>query len=149
MKRITLFSTLIILFGLATSNRQINNGDIYEGALVDGQPHGLGTLTYAGGNKYVGAFNNGLMHGHGTLSFASGSSYVGEWKNGKWDGKGIFKYVDGSIWHSGLWKDGGPVVVEKNSGAALDRATPSNGANIPKNPNVSTFQPPPRLSWSR
>ena len=58
------------------------NGDVYEGAYVEGQFHGDGALRTRIG-KYVGDFEGGLKHGNGRMEWYSGDV--------RWD---ILKYYN-------------------------------------------------------
>ena len=58
------------------------NGDVYEGAYVEGQFHGHGALRTRIG-KYVGDFEGGLKHGNGRMEWYSGDV--------RWD---ILKYYN-------------------------------------------------------
>ena len=80
--------------------REIGDKDIhaeYNGDVVIGKPHGVGTVVYPDGNKYVGEWMNGLFHGQGIYTTASnGYSYVGEYRIGfLWNG--TMKEKDGNI----------------------------------------------------
>ena len=80
--------------------REIGDKDFhakYQGDVVIGKPHGVGTLVYPDGNKYVGEWMNGLFHGQGIYTIASnGFSYVGEYRIGSlWNG--TIKGKDGTI----------------------------------------------------
>ena len=80
--------------------REIGDKDIhaeYNGDVVIGKPHGVGTVVYPDGNKYVGEFMNGLFHGQGIYTIASdGYSYIGEYRIGSlWNG--TMKEKDGTI----------------------------------------------------
>lgn len=44
-------------------------------------------------NQYTGDFVQGQRHGQGTFSYAGGAFYEGEWKNDKKDGKVSQKYI--------------------------------------------------------
>jgi chromosome segregation ATPase len=39
----------------------------YAGPVVDGRPHGVGTVRFANGNTYLGEVKDGKLHGPGTL----------------------------------------------------------------------------------
>lgn len=88
------------------------NGDIYEGQILNQQPNGKGNMTYAdgrivygewegldpvgtctcmwrNGDKYVGTMKDGQMHGKGQLTRVDGLEYDGEWENGLKHGVGI------------------------------------------------------------
>ena len=45
-----------------------------------------------------------MKEGIGTYTFANGNKFVGNFKNGKKDGSGILYYIDGSF-EEGKWKD--------------------------------------------
>jgi hypothetical protein len=76
-----------------------------EGVWKKGKQIGLGTSTFANGDKYVGEFK-GDYNGQGTYTFTSGSKYVGEFKDGKYNGQGTEYAANGSIINQGIWADG-------------------------------------------
>ena len=105
-----------------------SDGREYTGEWVDGEPHGLGTMTGPSGEKYVGGFRDGEFSGEGAYSWPSGEKHWGEFQNGKyngqgthvWDngdkytgdfhdgkqhGEGTYKWADGHQ-YSGTWRDG-------------------------------------------
>ncbi len=53
--------------GLAT----YPNGDVYEGAFVNGTRHGDGVYKYSNGDIYSGKFIEGLKEGLGKLEYAA------------------------------------------------------------------------------
>lgn len=77
----------------------------YDGELLDGKMHGLGTLIIKDKSKYSGEFKNNLYHGQGTFISNEGNKYVGEWKDGEMEGKGTFTSNEGDK-YVGEWKDG-------------------------------------------
>ena len=86
------------------------NGNVYEGEVLDGKPHGHGTMTYAKDNKsklvsYVGAWKNGLRHGHGTMTWNSGNVFDGLWVDGSREGHGVLRWSSGNV-YDGDWKQG-------------------------------------------
>ena len=87
------------------TSKNLESDHVYVGEVSNWVPNGLGTFTYASGNKYVGEFKDGKMHGQGTRTYSHGAKYVGEWKNGSPHGQGTYTFADGHVW-SGLWKDG-------------------------------------------
>ena len=69
-------------------------------------PYAYGeTITYDNGDKYDGDVVNGLPHGQGTYTRADGDKYVGEWRDDLPNGQGTFTYADGSV-KEGIFKDG-------------------------------------------
>ena len=97
------------------------NGDVYEGELVNGTPEGMGVLRLANGDTYEGEFRGGAKRGKGKYTFAdggvyeggflgghpngkgkmvyaSGNVYEGDWVNSNCHGKGVMRYADGSVY---------------------------------------------------
>lgn len=90
-------------------NVRIENG-VYDGASLNGIPHGTGTAYYSNGAKYEGEWNAGKWNGSGTLYYEDGnrcSKYEGYWRIGKMHGDGTLYYSDGESW-SGEWSGGNP-----------------------------------------
>ena len=56
---------------------QYPGGEVYEGDLRSGVPHGVGTRTAASGRRYRGQFQHGLRHGAGRMVLASGENLQG------------------------------------------------------------------------
>jgi len=78
---------------------------VYVGDLLDGERHGLGTVTWSDGTKYEGEFKNGKQHGQGIETYPDGIKYEGEWKSGTKHGQGTLIWTTGSK-YEGEWKDG-------------------------------------------
>ncbi len=81
------------------------NGNRYEGEFVDGERTGLGTYTWADGERYEGEWRDGEEHGLGTYTSPDGSRYEGEWRDDKKHGLGTYTWPDGSRYEGG-WRDG-------------------------------------------
>ncbi len=100
----------------------------YTGQVVDGVPHGLGTMTYLDGRVIEGEFLHGTIQGKAKLTYPDGAvlegewengmliegtysfegyKYVGEFKDGQRHGQGRGAYADGRL-YVGEWKDGLP-----------------------------------------
>ncbi len=94
-------------------------GTHYEGAMENGQPHGVGIMTRKSGDKVEGEFKNGLIDGqvkiaysngvkyegdakkgvpdgHGAMVFPNKTRYVGDFKNGRPDGRGVYVVANGT-----------------------------------------------------
>jgi hypothetical protein len=82
-------------------------GAMYIGEHKNGQPNGLGTVTYSDGRKYSGLWQDGQPCGQGTLTYEDETTYVGDIENGQPDGYGRMTYRDGSE-HIGGWENGQP-----------------------------------------
>ena len=81
---------------------KLENGDFYEGDVVDNKPHGKGKYTTPNGNIYEGDFADGRPHGQGKYTFASGAVYEGDFADGKLNGKGKYTYENGDV-YEGDW----------------------------------------------
>ena len=69
---------------------------IYKGQVENGEPNGLGVITYRDGHKYVGEFKDGKKHSQGKFTYTDGGWYDGSWKVGQsWTG--ITYDKDGNI----------------------------------------------------
>ncbi|MBT6199433.1 MAG: MORN motif precursor [Bacteroidetes Order II. Incertae sedis bacterium] len=64
------------------------HGGTYTGEVVNGRPHGQGTLTDTDGSKYVGEWKDDKRHGQGIQTWTNGAKYFGEWKDDKRHGQG-------------------------------------------------------------
>lgn len=80
-------------------------GNVYEGGLKDGQPHGSG-YTQVDGEEYVGGFQDGKRHGIGYL-ITEDDLYVGEFESDQADGSGVSEDSQGGRYH-GQFVDGKP-----------------------------------------
>lgn len=76
----------------------------YKGEWKDGKFHGRGELIYTKGDKFSGQWENGLLHGQGIQEFENGSKYIGQFVKGKSEGKGTMRYADGDK-YVGDWKN--------------------------------------------
>ena len=81
------------------------NGDKYVGEWKAGKKSGQGTYTYPSGSKYIGEWKAGKKSGLGTYTFDNGDKYIGEWKAGKKSGLGTYTFDNGDK-YVGEWKDG-------------------------------------------
>ncbi len=90
----------------------LENGDRYEGALLNKQKHGYGVYTYANGDTYTGDWLNDNQYGYGIYLFANGSRYEGEFVNGQFEGEGTLHNQtnedDDIIEYIGQWKGSMP-----------------------------------------
>jgi hypothetical protein len=101
---------------------------IYEGEVLNGVPHGRGTLVYPNGLMFEGSWNagretgwgvlcgaddepiwagevvDGVPHGSGALFYSNGDSYAGAWKEGLPHGRGCLEMSSGN--YDGAWVEG-------------------------------------------
>ena len=112
----------VILYGWETSSgiqlREFGEKKIhplYEGDAENGQPNGLGIMTYPDGRKYLGQWRDGKKHGNGTFTYPNGMKFVGEWKESKmWnvikydpEGKFVGEILDGKVWNGIVYDNNG------------------------------------------
>ncbi len=68
----------------------------WRGPCSDGKAYGNGGATASDGTKYTGSARNGEPHGYGTLTSAGGRLiYQGDYRNGTPHGRGTFRGQDG------------------------------------------------------
>lgn len=92
-----------------TGRVEWNNGDVFEGTLVNGKSEGHGTMTWKkSGNRYVGPWVNDVQHGQGLMIFSGGSRYEGQYRHGKMSGTGKYFYGDSGDQYEGELLDGKP-----------------------------------------
>jgi hypothetical protein len=80
-----------------------DNGNKYQGEMINNTYCGIGTLTWKSGEKYEGNWLNGMPHGQGTYTYSDGSKYEGDWLDGMQHGQGTYTYPDGSK-YKGKWE---------------------------------------------
>jgi len=78
---------------------------IYEGDFINGEPYGKGKKTWLdNGDKYEGDFVRGLQQGKGKMTWADGRVYSGDYHENQRNGKGKMTYPNGKV-EEGRWKD--------------------------------------------
>jgi hypothetical protein len=77
----------------------------YKGDIKNEAPNGVGTMSFAWGDKYEGEVINANPNGQGVMTYVDGSVYRGHFKDGRPDGQGRMDTPDGG-WYEGSWKDG-------------------------------------------
>lgn len=58
------------------------DGSVWQGEFLNGQPNGIGVLKYADGNKYEGEIANHAPNGEGVMYFSNGQVVGGTWNDG-------------------------------------------------------------------
>lgn len=101
----------------------------YKGSCKDGYANGEGSYIKFGTDGkqkliYSGNLLNGMPHGKGTVKWADGSEYVGEWKEGRKQGQGTYTWADGSKYVGGWWSDQfqglGKLTIPKSNTKAIE-----------------------------
>ena len=105
-------------FSAGVATLDYENGDRYEGDVVNDLRHGKGRHACANGDTYDGGWRFDKRDGHGTMCFAPkpgdggddapraarGLRYEGAWRDDKANGHGVCEYPDGSR-YEGEWRD--------------------------------------------
>ncbi|MYH15809.1 MAG: hypothetical protein F4149_11610 [Gammaproteobacteria bacterium] len=88
---------VLVIFASVVEARSIelDNGDVYEGDLVDGLRTGQGTYTWVDGRTYTGAFVADRRHGEGVLTWKNGNRYEGQFDGDRMHGQGVFTWSNG------------------------------------------------------
>lgn len=81
------------------------NGDVYEGEISYGAPHGKGVYKWTNGDKYTGEFIDGYREGWGIQELSDGGSYQGNWFMGYMEGEGHYEFSCGIEYSGGFYKD--------------------------------------------
>ena len=82
-----------------------NNGEKYDGEVVNGYNHGFGTYYWRDGSMYEGNWDKGNKDGYGKEVFKNGDIYEGNHRNNKRDGFGKFYYKSDGFIFQGYWKN--------------------------------------------
>nr|XP_043640022.1 phosphatidylinositol 4-phosphate 5-kinase 1 [Erigeron canadensis] len=86
----------------ATTEKRLQNGDLYIGSFSGNVPHGSGKYLWADGCMYEGEWKKGKASGKGKFSWPSGATYEGEFKSGRMEGSGTFTGSEGDTYR-GSW----------------------------------------------
>lgn len=81
------------------------NGDAYEGGFLAGKKHGEGRYTFANGAVYAGEYEDDAPCGNGLQIMPNGDCYEGEWYGGRRHGEGVETLHDGQRF-VGTWVNG-------------------------------------------
>ncbi len=65
-----------------TGQLKYQDGSIWQGEFINGQPEGVGVLKYSDGNKYEGEVSNHAPNGEGVMYFSNGQVVGGTWNDG-------------------------------------------------------------------
>jgi len=104
----------------ANAHKVFQDGRVFDGDLLDGEPHGHGCVLNPNGDSYEGQWQHGVMHGEGTRrekhhdDTGSSSTFRGQWREGQKHGRGIEEWSDGTRYIGGFLHGkahGGGVVI--------------------------------------
>lgn len=80
------------------------NGDKYNGTLIDNMKSGYGRYVWKNGDIYIGEWLSDYKSGKGMYRFSSGDIYVGDFKNNKFEGFGTIIFKNGDA-KTGTWEN--------------------------------------------
>lgn len=95
--------------GVGTFVKRNCRGEVevtYEGEWRDGLRHGQGRLTVglAEVEWYEGSWHKGIKCGHGAMQWRSGNILAGAWKNDLRHGRGRTQWLDSRRWRPRSWR---------------------------------------------
>ena len=74
------------------------NGDTFEGPMLNGQRHGKGVFVWKNGQTYDGDWDHDTPVGQARIQFANGNQYEGSVANGLPQGAGQMRYTSGDTY---------------------------------------------------
>ena len=78
--------------------KDLQNGEQYQGDMINGLKEGKGVCFYPDGDKYEGYFVKDKKEGKGVMNYADGTKYEGDFKNDIKEGKGKIFYNNGETY---------------------------------------------------
>ena len=85
------------------------NGDVFDGPMVDGKRNGKGRMVWANGQSYDGDWRDDVAVGEGVMAFVNGDRFQGQVKDGVADGRGKMQFANGDA-YEGQFNKGIPDV---------------------------------------
>ena len=86
-----------------------DNGDVFDGQMVDGKRNGKGRMVWASGQTYDGDWRDDIAVGEGAMTFPNGDRYQGQVKDGIVHGRGRMQFANGDTFE-GQFEQGIPDV---------------------------------------
>jgi len=74
-----------------------DNGDVFDGQMLDGKRQGKGRMVWASGQTYDGDWRDDVAVGEGAMTFVNGDRYQGQVKDGVPHGRGRMQFSNGDI----------------------------------------------------
>ncbi len=75
-----------------------DNGDVFDGQMLEGKRNGKGRFLWADGQTYDGDWRDDVAVGEGALVFVNGDRFQGQVKDGKPDGRGKMQFSNGDTY---------------------------------------------------
>ncbi len=86
-----------------------DNGDVFDGMMVEGKRNGKGRMVWASGQTYDGEWRDDVAVGEGAMGFPNGDRYLGQVKDGMPHGRGRMQFSNGDT-YEGQFDKGVPDV---------------------------------------
>ena len=77
---------------------KLDNGDVFDGQVVDGKRNGKGRFVWVNGHSYDGDWRDDVAVGEGVAVFVNGDRYQGQVKDGVPDGRGKMQFSNGDTY---------------------------------------------------
>ena len=74
-----------------------DNGDVFDGQMLDGKRNGKGRMVWASGQTYDGDWRDDIAVGEGAMAFVNGDRYQGQVKDGVPYGRGRMQFANGDV----------------------------------------------------
>ena len=119
------------------------NGNRREGTYVDGVSERKGVFIWADGARYEGDFINGRRTGKGTIIWPNGNRYQGDFVDGKRTGKGAFTWLDGKREEGNYVQDNhlGRFLVTWTDGTRYEREYTGDESDLEQDKIVNSCTP--------
>lgn len=118
-----------------------SSGQRYSGDWANDMPNGKGIFFFPDGSRYEGDVKNGMPHGQGSTRFKNGIVYTGAWVRGKSHGQGRYLWPDGSYWE-GEFRDDRKTengrMYFPNKGTVNAASSPAEGASGKNAPTAAS-----------
>jgi hypothetical protein len=75
-----------------------DNGDVFDGTMLEGKRNGKGKMVWASGQTYDGDWRDDIATGEGSLVFVNGDRYQGQVVNGIPQGRGRKQFANGDTY---------------------------------------------------
>ena len=75
-----------------------DNGDVFDGQMLDGKRNGKGRMVWASGQSYDGDWRDDVAVGEGALLLVNGDRFQGQVTDGRPDGRGKMQFATGDVY---------------------------------------------------
>jgi hypothetical protein len=93
---------LVFAMNAGAKRLELDNGDVYDGEILDDMRTGQGSYLWADGHRYEGQFVANRMQGEGTYFWPDGRTYQGSFVADKRQGRGLLRWPNGDVYEGGF-----------------------------------------------